>query len=181
LPRCIKILFQPRHRILNLHFSYLFQHDIAEMAKKFLTASITLFLILSLSCSNASATSFLSRNVLRLEQELLVFHGCSVHVILNHINFPYGPTLDGSYRFEEFQITPIILSLNRYNIHFSQSSTFFRVIKAIECDGQTVRAASDQEFKFRAPPNPRAACLVQVYIDPVPCKRWVFSFWSLII
>ncbi|CAL8132115.1 unnamed protein product [Orchesella dallaii] len=43
------------------------------------------------------------------------------------------------------------------------------------CDEFGVKLAPNHGFKFQATPDPKATCLVQVYIDPVPCKKWSFG------
>ncbi|CAL8132097.1 unnamed protein product [Orchesella dallaii] len=43
------------------------------------------------------------------------------------------------------------------------------------CDEFGLKLTPNQGFKFQATPDPKATCLVQVYIDPVPCKKWSFG------
>ncbi|CAL8132099.1 unnamed protein product [Orchesella dallaii] len=43
------------------------------------------------------------------------------------------------------------------------------------CDEFGMKLAPNQGFKFQATPDPKATCLVQVYIDPVPCIKWSFG------
>ncbi|CAL8076557.1 unnamed protein product [Orchesella dallaii] len=40
------------------------------------------------------------------------------------------------------------------------------------CDEYNVQLAPRQGFKFQAIPDPKATCIMQVYIDPVPCQKW---------
>jgi len=43
------------------------------------------------------------------------------------------------------------------------------------CDDKPARLRPRQRFKFRAPPNQKATCLVQLYINPVTCTSWTFE------
>ncbi|CAL8130210.1 unnamed protein product [Orchesella dallaii] len=113
------------------------------------------------------------QNTQRLENELDIFRDCSLHVAVNHINLGNKTDYDGSYNLEPFQFIPIILSTHRFDAILNAVELLLS-LGDLYCDERAARLAPNQGFKFRAPPNPKRTCVAQVYIDPVPCKRWTF-------
>ncbi|CAL8076550.1 unnamed protein product [Orchesella dallaii] len=134
------------------------------------------FLLLSAQIASSSLPRVpLPKNRLQLETELGIFTGCSIHLVVNHINFNYSAQNDGSYNLEPFQNTPIILS--QYNFNIQPHSSSFDLTSLLPkggmyCDDFNVQLAPRQGFKFQAIPGPKVTCFVQVFIDPVPCKKW---------
>ncbi|CAL8076552.1 unnamed protein product [Orchesella dallaii] len=137
--------------------------------------SITL-LILTIQIASSSLLHVpFSKNHLQLEDELGIFTGCSIHLAVNHINYNYSAQNDGSYNLEPFQNTPNILSQYNFNIQpYSSSFDLNSLLPkgGMYCDDYNVQLAPRQGFKFQAIPDPKATCIVQVYIDPVPCQKW---------
>jgi len=138
--------------------------------------SLSSVLIITI-CKFIHLTTSFELAILKLEKELQIFKKCSINIVLNHINFPYNAFQDESYNLKPFQVTPIILSVYRFNILFN-TDTFdlSGTTGYIYCDGHKTRLAQQQQgFHFRALPNPKSSCRVQVYIDPAPCKKWGFD------
>ncbi|CAL8076548.1 unnamed protein product [Orchesella dallaii] len=139
---------------------------------------VTSIILLILSAQIASSSLLrvpFPKNRLQLEDELGIFTGCSIHLVVNHINFNYSAQNDGSYNLEPFQNTPIILSQYNFNIQPPSSSFDLNSLLpkgGMYCDEYNVQLAHQQGFKFQAIPDPKATCFVQVFIDPVPCKTW---------
>ncbi|CAL8084028.1 unnamed protein product [Orchesella dallaii] len=133
-------------------------------------------LIYKLWNSSVSCLSLLSpQNNLVLEPELKHFEACSIHVILNHINLPItGFHYEGSFNLDPFQTLPLILSLNRFDL--CKNAFQIQIISEnMYCDQFCTFLAPNQKISFRAPPQPKASCLVQIYVDPIPCKKWTLN------
>ncbi|CAL8084016.1 unnamed protein product [Orchesella dallaii] len=113
------------------------------------------------------------QNVIRIEYQLDLFKDCSIHVAINHLNIPSPTRQEGSYMIEPFKEHPIILSLHRFK-KSNQDKASHRNSDYMLCDGDWVQYLPHQQFKFRAPPSPKSTCFVQLYIDPAPCKKWVY-------
>jgi len=113
-----------------------------------------------------------SKSKLELESKLQVFKSCSINIVQNHINLPYNAQNDGTYSLKPFQNIPTVLSFYRFNLR-PNPLAFLRLAGDMYCDEFELILSPNQGFKFRAPPNPKSTCSVQIYTDPVPCKKWV--------
>ncbi|CAL8084043.1 unnamed protein product [Orchesella dallaii] len=94
----------------------------------------------------------------------------------NHINLPTPTSKDGSYILEPFVEHPIILSFHRFKkvTEPIRRNDFNLNSNEMYCDDDRMELQPNQQFKFRAPPSPKANCFVQFYIDPAPCTYWRF-------
>ncbi|CAL8084019.1 unnamed protein product [Orchesella dallaii] len=117
--------------------------------------------------------SLVPQNVIQVEHHLRLFKTCAIHVAINHLNLPVTEGKDGSYILEPFQEHPIILSLHRFKKSNGDRAKPTNSDYMV-CDNEGAKLLRNQRFKFKAPPSPKANCLVQMYIDPAPCKFWVY-------
>ncbi|CAL8084022.1 unnamed protein product [Orchesella dallaii] len=117
-----------------------------------------------------TGNSIFPENVIRIENKLSLFKECAIHVALNHINLLPPTSEDGSYTLEPFQEHPIILSLHRYKKVAKKGTSRDSMI----CNNDGMELLPNQHFQFKASPSPKANCYVQLYIDPAPCKIWMY-------
>ncbi|CAL8084025.1 unnamed protein product [Orchesella dallaii] len=101
---------------------------------------------------------------------------CTIHVAINH-RIRSSTSSDGSYTLEPFQEHPIILSLHRFKKvrERKKGEPFVTESENMICDKYIMKLLPNQHFQFKASPSPKANCYVQLYIDPAPCKFWLYE------
>ncbi|CAL8140179.1 unnamed protein product [Orchesella dallaii] len=118
------------------------------------------------STSQLSTTRMWEKLV--LNKELAMFEACSVHLVIEEIQYLVGKgkSIIRSYELEPLNF-PIIISNPRYIILGAQH--IGRVSHSMTCDGRPI-VMNGPKFLFYAPPDPRSSCFVRVHIDPSGCK-----------
>ncbi|CAL8140183.1 unnamed protein product [Orchesella dallaii] len=103
-----------------------------------------------------------------LNKELAMFETCSVHLVIEEIQYLVGKgkSIIRSYELEPLNF-PIIISNPRYIILGPQH--IGRVSHIMTCDGRPI-VMNGPKFLFYAPPDPRKSCFVRIHIDPSGCK-----------